>query len=42
MTGIDKLGNYSSYLSGVSKDLTVNLGNGKVDLNGNRLIQFYN
>lgn len=42
MTGIDKSGDYSSYLRGVSKDLTVNLGNGKVDLNGNRLIQFYN
>lgn len=39
MTGIDKNGNYSSYLGNSEK---VNLGDGLVDLNGNRLIQFYN
>jgi len=35
MTGIDKNGNYSSYLGNSEK---VNLGDGLVDLNGNRLI----
>lgn len=39
MTGINKNGDYSGYLGGAGR---VNLGDGLVGLNGNRLIQFYN